>query len=533
MTRGLWSVLVAVLLSASVSWAQTTPHAITYLTSTTVYVDAGVNDGLHVGDRVEVVRAGTVIATLRVTDVSAHRAACAIETSTAPLSVGDSVRFTPGTTGEGAGTPAASTPVVDAPSAAEPAARDDDSWARRNGLRGRIGVRYLGVFDQSGFGGDVKEPSADVRIDGTRVGGSAFDVQVDVRARHTVQTVADGREFNDGQARVYRLNSRWRSTDDRYRLTVGRQFSNALTSISTFDGAELAYQTPRWGVGAFAGTQPAAGDYGFSTDIAEYGVYARLHTAPGGSAARWELVTAAIGSYDQGNINREYLALLGRVMSSRASLQVQQDVDVNRGWKRDAGENAITLTNTFASTHLRVSRTVDLDAGYDNRRNIRLYRDFVSPETQFDDAYRQGVWGGMGVQFARRYRASLSARNSRGGSSGDANTYTALATANGITPAQVNLRWRSTHYDNDANDGWLHSAGIGSSIGARLTLEFFGGLRNDHSKLFSAGDSNTTWFGADMDVDLGRSLYLNLSGEHNTGEEDSYNQVYSSVSWRF
>jgi hypothetical protein len=220
-------------------------------------------------------------------------------------------------------------------------------------------------------------------------------------------------------------------------------------------------------------------------------------------------------------------------MSSRASLMLQQDVDMTRGWKRDAGESAVTLTNTFASAHYRVSRAVDLDAGYDNRRNIRLYRDFVSPETQFDDTYRQGIWGGAGVGFARRYRVGLTARTNTGGSSGNANTYTALMAANHLTPAQLDFRLRSTHYDNDASDGWMNTLTAGCSITEGWMFELFGGRRNDHSKLFSANDSNTSWFGADMDVDIGRSVYLNLSGEHNTGGEGSYNQVYSGVSWRF
>jgi hypothetical protein len=153
---------------------------------------------------------------------------------------------------------------------------------------------------------------------------------VDVRARHTVQTVADGSEFDDNEARVYRLNSRWHSASDRYQATIGRQFSSALASISTFDGVEVTYNRARWGAGLFGGTQPEPVDYGFSTDIAEGGVYARLRSLPGGHT-RWELVTAGIGSYQDGNINREYVAFLGRVMSPRVSLMLQQDVDVNRG----------------------------------------------------------------------------------------------------------------------------------------------------------------------------------------------------------
>jgi hypothetical protein len=364
------------------------------------------------------------------------------------------------------------------------------------------------------------------------VAGSAFDVQVDVRARRTVQTVADGREFDDNQTRVYRLNSRWHSTSDRYQLTAGRQFSSALASISTFDGVEATYNRSRWGMGLFGGTQPEPLDYGFSTDIAEAGAYARVRSLPG-AATRWEVVTAGIGSYQDGNINREYVALLGRVMSPRVSVMLQQDVDVNRGWKKDAGESSLSFTNTFTSARWRATQSLDIDAGYDNRRNIRLYRDFVSPETEFDDTWRQGVWGGASVGFAQRYRAGVSARSSTGGSAGDALTYTATASASHLTTAHLDLRLRSTHYDNDASEGWMHTLGAGFAAGSRVGVDLFGGLRREDSKLFAAPDADTSWFGADLDVDMGRGLYLSLTGEHNAGGDESYNQVYTGLSWRF
>ena len=136
-----------------------------------------------------------------------------------------------------------------------------------------------------------------------------------------------------------------------------------------------------------------------------------------------------------------------------------------------------------------------------------------------------------GLCAALPYR--VSARNSTGGSSGNANTYTMLASANHLTSQQLDFHLRSTYYDNDAAKGWMNTVTGGWSIAEAWMLELFGGWRNDQSKLLTAENSNTTWYGADMDIDLGSSIYLNLSGEHNTGGNESYNQVYSGVSWRF
>jgi hypothetical protein len=506
---------------------------ITYLTSTTAYVDAGQQDGLAVGDKVAIVRNGSTIATLRVTDVSSHRAACTIESAQVALSVGDEARFQPRAAPAPSGTAVvAPAPAVDSNTATAATGGRASSYLRSLGLRGRVGVRYLGVFDQSGFGGDLSQPSADIRVDGTRVAGSPFDVQVDIRARHTSQVVADGTEFSDAEARVYRLNVLWRSLDSRLRVTAGRQFSSALTSVSTFDGVQAEYDHARLGGGVFAGTQPRPIDYAFSTDIQEYGAFVRGRSAPR-AALRWEAVVAGIGSYEEGEINREYVAVLGRVMSPTLSLMLLQQIDLYRGWREEAEAQSSSFTSTFASARYRVVNKVDLDAGYDNRRDVRVYHDYVSPEVAFDDSYRQGVWGGASVPFAQRYRVGAVVRSSSGGSAGEAMSYTLTAAAGRVTSANLDFRLRSTRYDNERSDGWMLALTGTWAPDPRWTLGLFGGLRDDRGKSIATPDVSTYWVGTDIDLGLADGWYLNLSGEYNGSGDDAYNQMYAGLSWRF
>jgi hypothetical protein len=529
-SRILTWLVFALALTAPAASART--FRITYLTSTTAYVDAGQQDGLAAGDLVTIVRDGATIATLRVTDVSSHRAACTIESGQGALAVGDEVRFEPhAPTSTGAGAAAPATPAT---ADAAPAAPESErgSYLRSLGLRGRIGVRYLGVFDQSGFGGDLSQPSVDLRVDGTRVAGSPFDVQVDVRARRTTQVVADGNEFTDNEARVYRLNVLWRSLGDHMRVTAGRQFSSALTSVSTFDGVQAEYDRTRLGGGVFAGTQPRPVDYAFSTDIREYGAFLRTRSAPR-AAVRWEAVVAGIGSYENGDINREYVAVVGRVMSPTLSLMLLQQIDVFRGWREAAEGKTSSLTSTFASARYRVVNKVDFDAGYDNRRDVRVYNDYVNPEIAFDDSYRQGVWGGASLPFAQRYRVGAVVRSSSGGSAGQAMSYTLTASASRVTPANLDLRLRSTRYDNERSNGWMLALTSTWAPSAGWSLGVFAGLRDDQGKTLATPDVSTYWIGCDIDMALLEGWYLNLSGEYNGNGSDAYNQMYAGLSWRF
>lgn len=510
-------------------------YRITYLTSATAYIDAGQDDGVAVGARVDVVRGGLVIAALKVTDVSSHRGSCSIETVTVALAVGDEVQFVRApqpAASPPAVIPGAQAPAVAVGEAVKPVETGHESWASAMGLKGRLGVQYLGVFDQSGYGSDLSRPSFDVRLEGKRVAGSAFDVEVDARARRTYQAVTDGGTYTDTEARVYRLNAAWRPAGDRVRLVVGRQFSSALSTISTFDGVVAQFEGARHGGGVFAGTQPAPIDYSWSPDIQEYGAFVRVRSAPR-SSLRWEGVLGGVASYQDGNINREYVPVLARLMSRTVWLTFLQEIDIYRGWRQSVEGDEYGFTSTFATARWRATQALELDLGYDNRRDVRLYDDYQSPETAFDAAYRQGLWGGATMNFAARYRSGVVVRYNSGGSAGDAASFTLTASANRVSSANLNLRLRTTRYDNQRSDGWMVTTTAGWAPDARWSLELFSGYRGDYGKSITTPDVTTSWFGAEVDVSLVQGWYLNMSGENSSSGDDAYNQVYTSLSWRF
>ena len=111
-------VVVSSLVSAALAFAAEPPPAqpepaiahITYVAATSVYVDAGQDEGLQEGDELTAVRDGSDVATLKVTYVTSHRVSCAIVESTTTLRVGDTVRYSPSTPPVAAAPPLAGSP---------------------------------------------------------------------------------------------------------------------------------------------------------------------------------------------------------------------------------------------------------------------------------------------------------------------------------------------------------------------------------------------------------------------------------------
>jgi hypothetical protein len=364
-------------MGSHIAWAH-----VTYISGQSIYIDAGTLAGLKEGSRLEVRRDTVWIANLVVAFVSSRRASCAVSRSSSSVVVGDSAQYE----------------AIEAPriAAGDSAAHADrGSNARTRGafdhpLRGRLGIRYLALDPGSGAA-RLSQPAFDLRLDGERLGDLPLGLAVDVRARRNlragVSSTSPGIPGND--TRVYQAVLQLHG-GSAARLSVGRQFSTAMSTVGLFDGAAADFDWRHVGAGAFAGTQPDPFTLGLSSDIREAGVYTQFHNAPNGSGI-WSFTTGAIGSYAGREINREFLYLRGLLVTRRLSVYAAQEMDYNRGWKLDAGERTTSSTSTFANVRLALTDALSITGGVDNRRQVRLYRDWISPETEFDDSFREGI----------------------------------------------------------------------------------------------------------------------------------------------
>lgn len=492
---------------------------ITYLTSVTAYVAAGRDDGLAPGATLEVRRAGSVVGQLTVTDVSSHRAACSITRADQPLVVGDTATYRP----------------VAAPPAPLSQASDAPRKSARKGpapIRGRVGVRYL---YSRGFDGvrTLSQPALDLRLDGANLGGSGIGLSVDVRARWTNAGGAGTVSTTDGLARVYQASLFWDPVGGPVRAVVGRQMSPTLATVAFLDGVLVEGHGRSWALGVVGGTEPDPVTFDPSGLVKDMGGYLQFRSAVGG-ARRWTATVGAMGSYTEGHSNREFAYLQGGYMDTRFSAFFAQEIDYYAPWKVEAGEpRSISPTSTYANLRWRIANPVTIAAGYDNRRNVRLFRDAVNPETVFDDAFRQGYWGSLGLNPGRHFQVGLEARNGSGGASGRATAYSFTSGLYGLGRLGMGVRARGTRYTNPASDGWLGSLAVSMAPASRISLELNGGIRSENNPLDDPAQRQLYWIGGYADVALLRAMYLMLSITHESGTLDGVDQGYVGLSYRF
>lgn len=498
--------------------AQATPvertATVGYLAGPTVYVKAGRDDGLGDGQQLRVVRADAVVATLVVQFLSSRQAACRIVSGTVELVVGDTVRFT------------ARPDTLPARASAAPR----PSRSRRGpGLHGRVGARYL-VAEEEGPGGGFRQPSLDLRLDGSALGGTPVGLALDVRTRRTSSTRADGATAVDGNTRVYRAALSYGRPGSPLGLTVGRQYLSAVTAVSLFDGGLVELRSRRMTAGLFLGTEPTP-TLGVSGDIREAGAFVQW-TSGAGARPSWSLTAGGVGSYAEGRSNREFGFLQASLNSRTVSVLAMQEIDYYRPWKVDQGETSWSLTSSYLSGSLRPARWLSVHAAWDSRRRVRLYRDATNPALAFDDAYRQGASGGVTLRGQRVWLGG-DARRSSGGSAGKATAWTATGGVDRLTPLHLRLSGRGTWYRTPAVTGRLFSGRVAAEIATPVQIELQAGIRSEQARLEGPADRRFSWWGGDLDLTLAGSWYLSLSGNREYGPEGAITQWYSGITWRF
>jgi hypothetical protein len=535
--RAMW-ILVAALATAPVSAAAQTAAAtdttrVTYLAGSSVYLQAGRDRGLAEGDTVVV--AGENGMRLRVTAVSSSRSVCEPIAGGAPGAlprVGDLVRFRPGApparaggSTSGSGPASTATAPSDTAGAATPAAAIPPARAAAYGrpVRGRVGIGYLKV---DGPGTGYSRPTADLRLEGRSAWGAPLDFVADVRG-HRLERAGSTTET---AARVYRLSVSSAADDGSRRFTAGRQSIAIATAPGQFDGVSFEYGSPSWTAGLFSGFEPLRYGYDFDPGVLWTGVYAG---ARGRSAARqWGLTVGGMDAHDHGVPSRAAIFAQAAYHDSRFSLFGAQAADLNTAWKRARGDPSISSTSTLVTANARLWTGVTLMGGYDGRRNVLLARDRETPETAFDDQFRQGGWGGLSIEPGWASRLDGTARWTSGGVAGTAWAWTGSVERHSIPPLDGRLSLRSSRVESDIERGWLHAASFSVRAGGASEIALSGGFQRMRDP-FLGTLTKSAWQGLDADVGVGARWYLLLQGQRETGDEGKATTGYAGFSWRF
>lgn len=361
---------------------------------------------------------------------------------------------------------------------------------------------------------------------GGNIGKSKFSVDNYITFRHTVGEWTSVKEnFNDA-LKVYSLFVNY-DMNKTTRLSLGRKINHRISSMGAIDGLQAEKRFGKFLAGAIVGTRPDYIDYRFNTQLFQVGAYAGI-TAPKRQA---ETTFAFIEQRNQGNTDRRFAYFqhssnLLKDVSLFSSFEVDLYQNIN-----NVISNTPSLTNLLVNLRYRASKKLQMNVGYDNRKNIIFYESYKNYIDQLiDNETRQGVRAGISYRLAKRItwggNGSWRFQKSNSNVSNNINSYLNFSRIPGIY-ANISLSV------NFLETGYLKSQIYGIRMDKELIQgKLFGQLYyRQVNYVFTTYENkqHQEIFGMDYTWNLSRKLALHLYYE---GTFDKQNQTFNRLNFK-
>jgi hypothetical protein len=499
-----WAIGLAALLVPSLALAQDAHCTVSYLSSEYVYLDAGADQGLAAGMRVRVTRGNAAIAELEVAFVAGRSASCRVVATTGEIKPHDTVTFRIEPTPE----------VEIAPPTAQrlrAPGRERTPVAGDVGLdlQGNVGLLWDHIADRSGPGLESDLLTLPFRLQAHGLGHG-----VELRARGSLR-----RETRDGYSAATPALE-WRNRilevalvrDDprnTWNYAIGRIGSRVAAAAGPFDGFRADRRiSGAVLVGVFAGFAPEWGSLGFGTDDRLGGVTFQWNRRSADDRML-DVVVAAVGRYSESEISRECLAMTTTWRrGNRLSLLQAAEVDLNRGWRKDAAGRTLFLSSFALNGRWQATTPVALSLGWDDREPVRTWETRSLPDSLFEDAGRRGLSAGVNWRLGRG--RSLDLRGSlRRDDLADAlvRSWNSRLYLTAFPVGGLNFDVSVRQFDGPHLAGWSPSAGLAYNSRRGVDLRVAGGYCG-YADRGGRAPRSTSWceLGGTADLAAGWSL---------------------------
>ncbi len=403
------------LLLARVGFGQATKlrrATVKYVSVDGIYIDAGKQQGLVIGSKLFVVRSGKRIATLKVQHLSTRSAACVIIRGSRNIKKGDRVVF--------AAQGATGVKNRNNLNQRKPATRKRKTRKRPvNALSGFLAVQSYFQQDMSGGQLSIVEPGIEGKLVVKNLAGSGLALRIRHRSRfyHRSRAISSITPNNEWTHRLYELALVYDLDGMPVEFGFGRVLSPHIRGLGYIDGAHFAMRmNPHMLLGFAAGSEPndATSSLHFSRKkLGMFLTYER-HSQNG---QRLASTLALSASYEQNHVNREFVYLQNTYSFLQwFSLYQSVEVDINRGWRKQAQGHAFSFSNLYIIANAMPASFLSLNFSYDARRNVRTFDSFGIPDSLFDFSLHQGVSGGFSLTLPHdmSLRANASLRFQQG-----------------------------------------------------------------------------------------------------------------------
>ncbi|RDK88688.1 hypothetical protein [Marinirhabdus gelatinilytica] len=506
---------------------KTLQGAVTFVTSNNVYVRFDGTENLNVGD----VLTFNGTNCLKITSLSSTSAVCT-SINNCEVSKDDTVTATVSTTE----TTTDDVPIETTDTTEEapkttvdvaPEYSEKESLYKEN-IRGRVSVASYNLSS------NVRESRNRLQgrfsLTANHIGDSKFSVESYIAYR-SILSPPENYASRTSIFNIYNLNLRYDALPD-LSITAGRKINPKASSLGANDGVMVEKYFGKFYVGAIGGFRPDIFDYGFNTDLLQYGGYFGIETDSKDFYSQTTL--GAMEQTNAGATDRRYIYFQhNSTIASNLNLFSSMELDIFGG-----EEGGSRLTNLYLSARYRFSRAVNAMISYDSRKQIIYYQTFQTELERFldDDLARQGIRLRLNVRPAKIVWLGASYSNrSQSDSQNESNNVYGYATLSKIPG--VGGRFNVSYNSNTSRYLSSNIASVRYSrdvVKGKLQADAY--FRNAKYEYENRDETFTqNYFGGGLNWSISRSWQFSINGELSTldsNDEKNY-RFYTRLTKRF
>ena len=360
---------------------------------------------------------------------------------------------------------------------------------------------------------------------------SKFSVETYLNYRKTISSSESS--FQNNALRIFNLAVKY-DVDSTLLLTFGRKINYKASSLGAIDGLQAEKFFGNSYVGVIAGFRPDIFDFGFNSNLLQYGAYIGQLTDSKNFRSQTTLGFAE--QQNNGDIDRRFTYFQhSSTINKKFNIFATAELDIYNKLNDSISSNP-RLTNLYASGRYRFNKNVNASLSYDSRKRIIYYKTYETDieELLDEDIARQGVRARINIKpFKRMYSGfSYSKRFQSDNQNKSDNiygylSYSRLPTIGGRISLTYNMN-SSNYLDN--NIASLRYSR--TFMDDRLNADFYYRYVNYKYKS-TVPDFSQNYFGTYLSYYLDRSLIISLSGEYSSYNSENNFRINTRIIKRF
>lgn len=398
-------------------------------------------------------------------------------------------------------------------------------------IRGRVSLSDFSTF--SSVRDDRHRIMGRLSMNADHIRDSKFSFNTYMNYQYFLNQTTSTSIPSNSILRVFNLAARYDATPT-LAITLGRNINPKISSLGPIDGLQAEKYFGMQYIGVIAGFRPDIFDFGFNSNLLQYGGYIGTMTDSDNFYSQTTL--GAIQQQNNGAVDRRYAYMqhnstLYKNLNLFSSLEVDLFSKVN-----DTVTNEIRLTNLYVSAAYRFNKKVSLMLSYDSRKRILYYETFQTEIEQLldDDIARQGARARINVRPLKNILAggSYSMRFQSDQQNKSDNiygyvTWSRLPAIGGRLSLSYNNN--ASNYLNSNIFSLRHSRDLFRN---RVNADFYYRYVNYQYANFN-DPSIQHYVGADISYYITRKLFFSISGELSTLENEHTYRIFTQISQRF